>query len=127
MVSGDAPEIQPDSPDFFAHDQFLIKPVDLDALIAAVGALLGLHWQGPEPQQSRAEVALVGQLLPPEAAPFLSEIESQLRIGHMRGIERAIHALGAAVPEANALVQPWLALLERCDMAGLGAALKLAR
>lgn len=125
MVSGDAHEIQQGSAGFIAHDQFLIKPVDLDALIDAVGSLLGLHWQGRPEEPETPEVAPERDILPEAALPFLCDIESDLRIGHVRGVEKSVRAMEAAVPQAAPLAKRLLACLDRFDLNELAAELAL--
>jgi CheY-like chemotaxis protein len=107
MVSGEADEAH-----IGAHDLFLRKPVRLDGLLEAVGAVLQL----PTNAEARA--------LPARAAPYLTEIEAHLRIGHVRGIAAGLQDLGQAVPEAAGVMPELLAMLERCDMVGLGAAIR---
>jgi len=123
MVSGDAHEIQQGSAGFIAHDQFLIKPVDLDALIDAVGSLLGLHWQGRAEEAESPETAPERDVLPDAALPFLTDIENDLRIGHVRGVDKAVRALEAAVPQAGPLAKRLLACLDRFDLNGLATEL----
>jgi len=127
MVSGDAHEIQQGSAGFIAHDQFLIKPVDLDALIDVVGGLLGLHWQGAVEQRAPEAVEEAQDALPEAAHPFLADIENDIRIGHVRGIERSIRALEEAVPQAATLVPRLLGYLDRFDLTGLATAIREAR
>lgn len=126
MVSGDAHEIRQGSAGFIAHDQFLIKPVDLDALIDAVGGLLGLHWRGRAEEAEAPEPAAEREALPEEARAFLADIESDLRIGHVRGVEKAIRAMEAAVPQAAPLAKRLLASLDRFDLGELAAELAAA-
>lgn len=127
MVSGDAHEIQQGSAGFIAHDQFLIKPVDLDALIDVVGGLLGLHWHGAVDQRPPAPAEDAQGTLPEAAHPFLADIENDIRIGHVRGIERSIRALEQAVPQAAPLIPRLLGYLDRFDLNGLAAAIREAR
>jgi signal transduction histidine kinase/CheY-like chemotaxis protein len=127
MVSGDAHEIQQGSAGFIAHDQFLIKPVDLDLLIDTVGSLLGLHWHGPAAPSTSIAASVEAETRVPEAAlPFLAEIEGDVRIGHLRGMERNIRAMQQAVPEAAGLAERLLACLDRFDLTGMGLAIKAA-
>ena len=125
MVSGDAHEIQQGSAGFVAHDQFLIKPVDLDALIDAVGSLLGLHWQGEVEESEAAEIAPERDALPDAARPFLTDIEGDLRIGHVRGVEKSVRAMEAAVPQTAPLAKQLLVYLDRFDLNGLAAELAM--
>jgi len=127
MVSGDAHEIQQGSAGFIAHDQFLIKPVDLDALIDVVGGLLGLHWHGAVEQPAPEVVEQAQDALPEAAYPFLADIENDIRIGHVRGVERSIRALEQAVPQAAPLIPRLLGYLDRFDLNGLSAAIREAR
>lgn len=127
MVSGDAHEIQQGSAGFIAHDQFLIKPVNLDALIDAVGSLLGLHWQGKCEEAENIEPPQEREWLPEAALPFLTDIESDLRIGHVRGVEKAIRAMEGAVPQAAPLARRLLACLDRFDLNALAAELAANR
>jgi len=127
MVSGDAHDIQHGSAGFIAHDQFLIKPVHLDTLVDAVGSLLGLHWKGNVGQAAPTPVEQAQDTLPPTALTFLADIENDLRIGHVRGIERSIRALEQAVPQAAPLIARLLGYLDRFDLTGLSTAIREAR
>ncbi|WP_246027421.1 ATP-binding response regulator [Novosphingobium umbonatum] len=125
MVSGDAHEIHTGSAGFVAHDQFLIKPVDLDALIDVVGNQLELQWQGATAEEE-APVSPNTTRLPAAALPFLSDIENDVRIGHVRGIERSIRALEQAVPETKPLATSLLGCLDRFDLSGLATQVRAA-
>ncbi|HEX6707983.1 MAG TPA: ATP-binding protein [Albitalea sp.] len=74
---------------------FLSKPIDREALLAMIGAQLGLEWVGPAPAEPAAE--------PPAelVAPAAAELEALHRLaltGNMRGIRERAAEVAAADP-----------------------------
>jgi len=110
------------------HDLFLVKPIEIGALVDAVGDQLGLRWtyavsadEGTAgPQAGAGSPALASAPALPEAARApIERLRGMLRIGHVRGIEAEIRALDAAAPEADALVAALYASLDRFDLAAM--------
>ncbi|RVT40740.1 ATP-binding protein [Sphingobium algorifonticola] len=130
MVSADAHEFKRGGDGAAAHDMFLMKPVELTALLDTVAMQLDLRWIGDA--QSPPETAVDAYSatlpdLPPAAMPYLARIAHHVRIGHVRGIEGEIRALEAAVPEAHRLASHLLACLDRFDLNGLAAAIRTSQ
>jgi CheY-like chemotaxis protein/anti-sigma regulatory factor (Ser/Thr protein kinase) len=130
MVSGNVHEHRSVSTDSPAHDQFLVKPVELGALIDAVGSQLALRWlfeDRAEPDRSTAIAGSPTERLSAAAWPHLDRLKELLRIGHVRGVEQEIKALAAAAPEADGLVARLFDGLDRYDFAAMNAALEQHR
>jgi CheY-like chemotaxis protein len=103
MVSADAHEFHAGGDARSHHDAFVTKPVELDALLAVIGAQLDLRW-------NEAEAAAIPNApapmtaLPTEAAPFLQRLRDLAEMGHVRGMESALAEFERAVPAAASLV-----------------------
>ncbi|EGD59630.1 histidine kinase [Novosphingobium nitrogenifigens DSM 19370] len=124
MVSADAHDLRRHAGSA-SHDMFLIKPVELGTLLDVVGRELKLRWTGATvPEALIAATPDPAEKLPEAARAYLTEIESGIRIGDVRGIEQSVRALEQAVPEAHALAGHLLACLDRFDLAGLAAAIR---
>ncbi|MDX1819062.1 MAG: response regulator, partial [Marinobacter sp.] len=94
MVSADAQEgkHEPDSPRL--HDDYLIKPVRLNALLDAMARILELTWRfekSPEPLAS-IPVPPAGEL-PMPGPEVRAELAALARIGHRKGLLEALHDL----------------------------------
>ncbi|OHC95762.1 MAG: hybrid sensor histidine kinase/response regulator [Sphingomonadales bacterium RIFCSPLOWO2_12_FULL_63_15] len=120
MVSANAHEYHRGGDGRAAHDMFLMKPVDLDALLDAIADQLHIRWTGdaPPPETPAPDDFLLPDL-PEDALPILADIEQKAIIGHVRGIESSIRALEQAVPQAQPLAARMLAHLDRFDLKGL--------
>lgn len=141
MLSGNALEASgPSDGKPVAHDLFLTKPVNLNALVDAVGRLLDLDWiedENGEPVDADADApfcvrpaAVVsgeetdgaaapesGGALPEAAAEPLAEIGQLLKIGHLSRLEQAVKAMADTVPETEGLARRLLDCLDRMDLA----------
>ena len=108
------------------HDLFLVKPVELGALVEAIGEQLDLRWTRMPSMQDGEEVT--GRVEPigvDEAArPHIEKIRELLHIGYVRGIEQEIKALAATGPEAKALSTRLFDYLDRFDLTGMNAVLE---
>jgi signal transduction histidine kinase/CheY-like chemotaxis protein/purine-cytosine permease-like protein len=100
MISANVDEFRTRQEADPAHDDHLIKPIDVQRLIDRIQALLGLEWI-----EQGQEVALPAG--PPPAAPetvparrHLDELHQLGRIGYVRGIEAK---LGEIATEDSAL------------------------
>ncbi len=100
MVSADARELQRDSQAPHWHDDYVVKPVRVNAILDKLAALLGLDWfhetQPPlSPQPANALPAL------PDAR-HLVELKTLAELGYLNGLRDKAHALaesGEASPE----------------------------
>ncbi len=110
MVSADAHEFRAGGDGRSSHDAFVTKPVELDALVALIGAQLDLRWAetglAAEPEPVPPPTAMS---LPAAAGPFLDRLRDCARVGHVRGMQSALDDLDGALPTAAPLV----ALLRR--------------
>ena len=105
-----------------AHNQFLVKPIEIDELLDALGDQLGLHWQ----REPAAPPSTPAHLAPAKPAPLnpaalehLARLREHLKIGHVRAIEAELRALELAVPETRPLTEKLFADLDRFDLASL--------
>lgn len=130
MLSANSQEFH--RPDFNApvHDLFLVKPVEFDALISAMGGLLNLAWQReavpetPPPDRADPPADRPLSVLPTAALPHVERLRELLRIGHVRGIEAEIRLLAAAAPDAQALVASLFDSLDRFDLSAMARRLE---
>ena len=124
MLSGNAHERAGPAGGETPHDLFLVKPIEIGALVDAVGDQLGLTWTYAEPAEAVAAGPQAGGAastsdLPEAARAPVERLRGMLRIGHVRGIEAEIRSLEAAAPEARALVAALYASLDRFDLAAM--------
>ncbi|MEZ0496929.1 ATP-binding protein [Sphingomonas sp. IW22] len=128
MVSANAHEFNRGGDGYASHDRFLMKPVDLDALLDTLADQLDIRWTG-EPAAPREPAAQTAPRikLPAAALPILADIEQKAVIGHVRGIEASVRALETAAPVAAPLARTLLTYLDRFDLKGLIAAIRAAR
>ena len=105
-----------------AHNQFLVKPIEIDELIDALGDQLGLQWQ----RKAAATLLTRADPVPTSPAPLnsaahehIARLREHLKIGHVRAVEAEIRALEEAVPEARPLTETLFADLDRFDLASL--------
>ncbi len=103
MVSADAHEFRAGGDGRSSHDAFVTKPVELDALIALIGAQLDLRWEETE-AAATPETPPTATSVPSDALPFLDRLRDFATVGHVRGMQGAIDELDAAVPAAAPLV-----------------------
>ena len=117
MVSANAHEFRAGNDGQSAHDAFLSKPVDLDALLDTIGHQLGLAWivaDDHAPDLGHASAAL-----PAAAEPFLDGLRHHVKLGHVRAIETALAELEAAVPDSAGAVADMRRLLGAFDLRSL--------
>ncbi|MCY1672004.1 ATP-binding protein [Novosphingobium sp. SL115] len=107
------------------HDRFLLKPVDLTAVIDALGVLLGLEWIMPESAVAQQDVPQTFAVpLSPQVREHAERLKSLVQIGHVRALEGEIRSLEQADPAASALVARLYDCLDRFDLAALGRTLE---
>ncbi|MFP5304408.1 MAG: ATP-binding protein [Gammaproteobacteria bacterium] len=104
MVSANAHDYSRGGERNAPHDAFLIKPIDIDALLERVRALLDLRWVygGEMPPPPPASEPDVDERPPPGARRFVDELLQLGRIGHVRGIEAKLREMQAAEPDSGA-------------------------
>jgi signal transduction histidine kinase/DNA-binding NarL/FixJ family response regulator len=127
IVSANAHEYAPGAGSF--HDAFLIKPIDLQALLERVGALLNLNWIREAEPAADAE-PLTGSETPAdfEAAAVrvrnptgrsrhhLEDLYRLGRIGHVRGIEAKLRELELEDPVNEAFAAELRTLVSNFDL-----------
>jgi CheY-like chemotaxis protein len=104
MVSADAHEVDARGDGRDSHDAFVTKPVELNALVALIGAQLDLRWEDAAAAPPPPVEAAPSAALPRAAGPLLDAVRARAEMGHVRGVEQAINALDRAVPAAAPLV-----------------------
>ncbi len=115
LVSANVHEFVAGGDELAAHDGFLAKPVELEAILDAIAAQLGLGWL--------ADDAAAGAATPPVAdlapiAASLAELRHLGQIGHVRGIEAALTALANDVPDSLPLVEQLRSHVRAFDLGG---------
>jgi signal transduction histidine kinase/DNA-binding NarL/FixJ family response regulator len=122
MVSANAHEFHAGRDGRRAHDAFLTKPVDLDALLDMIARQLGLDWivEDAEAPAARPSPPMA---LPESAAPYLDALRRFMKLGHVRGIETTLVSLERDVPESADLVARLRPQLEAFDLRGLARTL----
>jgi len=125
MVSANAQEFHRPETNSPVHDQFLVKPVEFNALIETIGGLLDLAWavEAEAAKPAPAPHTASDQTLTGEAAAHAERIRELLRIGYVRGIEQEIRQL-AAQPGTGLLAEKLYACLDRFDLPGLARILE---
>jgi CheY-like chemotaxis protein len=122
MVSANAHEFHAGRDGRRAHDAFLTKPVDLDALLDMIARQLSLDWIVDE-AETVAAPRQAARALPPSAAPYLEELRRFMKLGHVRGIETTLVTLERNVPESADLVARLRPQLQAFDLRGLARTL----
>jgi signal transduction histidine kinase/DNA-binding response OmpR family regulator len=115
MVSANAHEFASGGDGDAAHDGFVAKPVELESLLDTIAAQLGLEWE--------ERLAETGATAPPAAdlsaaAASLAELRRLGQVGHVRGIEAALTALEAEVPDSGPLVEQLRGHVRAFDLGG---------
>jgi signal transduction histidine kinase/CheY-like chemotaxis protein len=108
MVSANAQEFTPGGMSPHEHDAFVIKPIDLNVLLDAVGKTLQLVWI----REAVAEPINVGDApaaLPQESRHHIDDLYQLGRIGHVRGIQSKLRAM----EQEDASNKPFAAHLQK--------------
>jgi CheY-like chemotaxis protein len=115
VVSANAHEYAPGSPEAL-HDGFVMKPVDVAVLLAAVQGQLRLEWIYGSDQAGAEAVLVISPELRGKIGKHLEELWQLGLIGHVRGIQARLREFEAAEPAAGALAQALRAMVERFEM-----------
>ncbi|HEY6641118.1 hybrid sensor histidine kinase/response regulator [Povalibacter sp.] len=91
MVSANAHEYHPGGGEDSLHDGFIMKPVDMQALLDCIGSVLGLRWIYELP--AGATVADSTAALPTHSRHHLDDLYQLGRIGHVRGIQAKLQQM----------------------------------
>jgi CheY-like chemotaxis protein len=104
MVSANAHEFHPGG-EGSSHDAFIMKPVDMQALLDCLGNLLGLKWTYEA--QTHASADSIGNpggdALPAHSRHHLDDLYQLGRIGHVRGIQAKLREM----EEEDAATRPF--------------------
>nr|MCU0949107.1 ATP-binding protein [Porphyrobacter sp.] len=125
MLSGEAPQSAGTPPaQGPANDTFVMKPFDFTVLLDVIADQLGIEWVRAAGAADTASGASASRtalpyIIAPAAAARCAEIERLVRIGHVRGLEAEIDAVGALAPEAAALAEQMRAALDSFDLKAL--------
>ncbi|MFL6550352.1 MAG: ATP-binding protein [Povalibacter sp.] len=93
MVSANAHEFHPGG-EGSPHNAFIMKPVDMQALLDCVGHLLGLKWTYDKVAAANSDtVADAGATLPSHSRHHLDDLYQLGRIGHVRGIQAKLRQM----------------------------------
>jgi CheY-like chemotaxis protein len=116
IVSANAHEYQPGGDGASPHDGFIMKPVELEALLTQIGELLHLQWlhESQPPPVSQAT-----EPLPEMSGASLQHLDAlyQLgRIGHVRGIEAKLREIEQQDAATSALAARLRTLISNFDL-----------
>lgn len=114
LVSANAHEFATGGDGAAAHDGFIAKPVDLDALLDSIAAQLRLDWTmdgpGNDGRQPSVDVSTV-------TARRLAELRRLGEAGHVRGLEAALAVLADEEPASRPLVEQLRGHVRAFDLA----------
>ena len=119
IVSANAHEYRAGGDGDSPHDGFVVKPVDLSALLEQIGRLLDLHWAHDLPPASAPPAATAPAAdtsLPPGSRHHLAELRQLGRIGHVRGIEAKLREIEEQEPAALPFVTHMRTLIATFDL-----------
>lgn len=105
------------------HDAFLLKPVDLGALVDSLGRLLKLVWVKPT-AESRDCAAVSDCSISAAAREQVDRIRSLIRIGHVRGLDDAIRSLEQSDTAGADLAARLFRCLDRFDLGAMARILE---
>jgi signal transduction histidine kinase/CheY-like chemotaxis protein len=97
-----------------AHDAFVMKPINLQALLETIGSLLRLKWVYDSASESMT--AAGDNNVPAAARKHLDELHQLGKIGHVRGIQAKLSAIDAEHPDNKRFVAQLRALIGNFDL-----------
>jgi hypothetical protein len=92
MVSANAHEFHPGG-EGSPHNAFIMKPVDMQAMLDCMGNLLGLTWTYEKAAAANADLAADNNALPSHSRHHLDDLYQLGRIGHVRGIQAKLRQM----------------------------------
>ena len=101
LVSANAHEFAVGGDGAAAHDGFVLKPVELDSLLDAIAAQLGIAWQSDDPAAA-PQVSPIPDLA--AAADNIARLRYLGRVGHVRNIDAELDRLAMDFPASEPLV-----------------------
>ena len=96
MVSANAHEFTPGGGEYL-HDAFIMKPIEVQALVECVGIVLGLDWIYETAVPETSEQDTIGTW-PSQSRHHIDDLYQLGRIGHVRGIQAKLREIEAADP-----------------------------
>ncbi|HTY51280.1 MAG TPA: ATP-binding protein [Steroidobacteraceae bacterium] len=114
IVSANAHEYRPGGDGESAHDAFMMKPIELDALLAQIGELLALAWVHEVPAQLPPEQP--PPRVPSEALQHVDDLYRLGSIGHVRGIEARLREIEAQDEASRAFAAHLRSLVSNFDL-----------
>jgi signal transduction histidine kinase/CheY-like chemotaxis protein len=103
LVSANAHEFAAGGDGQAAHDGFIAKPVELEALLDVIAGQLGLAWLADGAENADSGVLPATDLS--TVAAHLAELRRLGQAGHIRGVEAALTTLAADLPASAPLVE----------------------
>lgn len=119
MLSANVQEFHKPETTVFVHDLFLVKPVEFNTLLDALGGLLKLSWRWESREAAPSPDPAPGSGLSAQAMVHVERLRDLLSIGHIRGVEAEIAALDDAAPEARELIAQLYDYLDRFDLSAM--------
>ena len=113
IVSANAHEYLPADEDT-PHHAFVIKPIEVQALLDCIGSLFGLEWAYEAPQQT-SPAEPVG-ILPTHSRHHIDDLYQLGRIGHIRGIQAKLRAIEAEDPSNTPFAKHLRQLVANFDL-----------
>jgi len=114
MVSANAHEYSPGGADY-AHDGFVMKPVDLHVLLDCIAGLLGLQWTYESSGEPLDAIGAVGEL-PEGSRHHVNDLYQLGKIGHVRGIQAKLRQIEADDPASKPVTTHLQALVANFDL-----------
>ena len=105
------------------HDAFLSKPMDLHALLQALGERLGLAWT----EEAHPGPPGAAEDIPAPLLPHLEELGHLIDIGHLSALRLRLDELGTAHPVAARFVGRMRAAVEAFRLEELAGMIEAAR
>jgi CheY-like chemotaxis protein len=115
VVSANAHEYAPGS-EAALHDGFVMKPVEVSALLSALQKQLHLEWTYSSEQVDADTPVQISPDLYGRFSKHLEDLWQLGQIGHVRGIQSRLRDFAAQEPQARPLVQALRGMVENFDM-----------
>jgi signal transduction histidine kinase/DNA-binding NarL/FixJ family response regulator len=131
IVSANAFDRRLDNDLGIGADDYVLKPVRGEELLAWLGRVLALDWRSePEPQRPAAPAVEIAAPAPSPAAwpaaTSLHALAEQVRVGYPRGIHRWLDHIDATEPACAEFTQRLRALAGRFQLDAMAADIALA-
>ena len=114
MVSANAHEYSLGGAEY-PHDAFVMKPIEMHALLECVGSLLGATWIMEDELQPVDEQHPLG-ILPSHSLHHIDDLYQLGQIGHVRGIQARLREIEAEDPSNKAFARHLQTLVSNFDL-----------